>query len=251
MISSGLNLSIAEPTVPQTNFLVAPANSSAVRGTTTILAWEASIDGNTWAPIGSSSHLFYWSEGIVGSGVTVYDRALEIACGHVNGGTNVPLLLTQGIESGISYNPGILPGQNLLDAYSPNSAGLQCADNAALLQFLLRTLGSPSGAMVAYWGGTQNRVYLYKQSSNSPSVDVSFKSNRPPVDNLPANQHFKYHVVVKIGNVYYDPSYGTIDPLGAVYTPPNVALQQGSWTDFTAALQNYLDTGIVYQEGGK
>jgi hypothetical protein len=251
MISSGLNLSIAEPTVPQTNFLVAPANSSAVRGTTTILAWEASIDGNTWAPIGSSSHLFYWSEGIVGSGVTVYDRALEKACGYVNGVSDIPGSINIGIAADIIYNPGEAIATDLLAGYSSSSSGLQCEDHAKLFQLLLETIGSPSGSRLFYWGGTQQQIYLYKQSVNSSVNDVSFKSNRPATDGLPSKLHFLYHVQVKIGSITYDPSYGTTDPLVAEFLHPEGSLQQGSTSDFSNAGQYAWPSDVVYQGGEK
>lgn len=246
-ITSGLSFSNADITIPDTTFATGPTNSTAVRSTTTALAWEASVDSSTWASIGGSSHLFYWSNAAAGSGVVVYDKALEKACAYVNGATGIPAAINAGIAGDVQYNPAAEISSDLLGAYSSNSSGLQCEDHAKLFQLLLDTIGSPSGTRLFFWGGTQHQVYRYKQSSSSTTNDVSFKSNRPENDGVPAGAHFLYHVLVKIGDVNYDPSYGITSTLSAEYLHPDGALRNGSYVEFDDALANAWNTGEVYQ----
>jgi hypothetical protein len=172
------------------------------------------ICGNGANSIGSSGpHTIYVTH--AGPLVTpLYDRALDKACGYINGNSNYASRVNSGIDSDLTYRPwqpkpaGYETGSGgVLRAYDDRAA--QCDVNAFLLKYLLESIGESGGNVTYYWGGVNPGEGTYYHGPGWP-VDAwcSFKRDRPLHDDAPANPRFTFDAMTIIGGTVYDPSHG-------------------------------------------
>lgn len=149
----------------------------------------------------------------------LYDKALDEACRGANNSTRqstaaeIVGMINERIKTQTSYHPGQPLEAHPLKAYSE---ACLCADMAALLQGLCRSVGID--AFVLYvWAGpnkdTQGK-YVVNSQGDQGEFNPTFRVIRGPRGIAPANLHFTYHAVVSITAdriKLYDPTYGRED----------------------------------------
>lgn len=228
-------------------------------------SWEISFDnGSQWQSIGTSgAHIIYWTYAApVGANCSMaidctfvnkggagfpglYDSALEKV---IEGLTASPVTqdelareLAKHVDNTFYYDPG--PGGGPADAGHPLSMfgrvdRAQCSANANLLLGLLRSIGI-NAQTIYVWGGLPTnlqdpnggKVYVYRYRKNLTQVfSETFKVKRPRSNEggvvVERDPHFVFHAVVKVGQKYYDPSYGA-DLFGQQGYPfTEIALQE-------------------------
>jgi hypothetical protein len=200
------------------------ALTNAIAKSAYTFAWEITANGApNFCPMGNSGpHTFYWTYAAplrptfrdATNGVSfdpVYVYALDKACTYANGETNASnavFRVAAGIDGDISYDPsfGFGGGKHPLSAYT---AACQCNDLAALLRGLIRTIGI-DGDQIFIWAGpngTTMRRYTY-----SGWTGPSFRVVRAAKDSCPANPHFTFHSVIRVGTTLFDAAYGSAYP---------------------------------------
>lgn len=141
---------------------------------------------------------------------TLYDLALQKACGYANGASNLGTVINNintGIDNDINYQPSVSIGtQHPLIAYSTPS-GCQCSDLSNVLRGLLRSIGIDGTTLYIWAGSNATTLTTYKIGSTGDTFP-SFRISRSAHDSAVANPHFRFHSVVSANNTWYDPSYG-------------------------------------------
>jgi hypothetical protein len=198
------------------------------------LEWSYSLNGSKWNKIGSTGpHKIYQVQSTPLES-TLYDFALEKACGYVNGNSDVAGKINQGIANDLLYDPNLPHSGHPLEYYYPPRRCL-CANNAILLRYLCRSIGL-NGSVVYIWGGrANNEVFYYYQSSGSGGG--SFRVLAPHNDFANANPHFSYHAETTVNGNTYDPSYGNNGLINLNETAPGASRQTGS--NFPPAITNF------------
>lgn len=223
------------------------------------LTWEISYENwSKWTPIGGTgAHRVYWTHAAPLSPpfkninettfAPLYDKALDVATTEANGSataTTIATNINSAIARDLIYDPAeSLGNDHPLTAY--NVLRCLCADNANLLRGLLRSVGI-NATTYYVWGGnntTKDRWFYLYGLSGGGSGTVTMRAVRPAIpspDNLPANPHFTYHAVVRLGTSgsYYDPSYGTVG--SAVTFDETLHFPTRTFADGTAAMSNQV-----------
>jgi hypothetical protein len=222
-----LTLQGSSATVDNLSLTAAKATRNTIGSTNYKLNWEVSFsDGQSWVSAGNSGkHKIYWTYNTPMSPPfedptskdpypELYDLALEKACGYAEGNTE-PTKIVEEINWKISLAINYEPSQTLTDhpltAYE-TPEGCLCADHAALLHGLLRSVGLAGDFLFVWAGPDETKMRFYKQRS-APANVLTFQLDRQALEDegIPANPHFKYHAVVGFGGKFYDPSYGRKD----------------------------------------
>lgn len=198
--------------------------ADAVKTLTPTFTWEISFDnGATWGPASDSGpHTMHWTETAPlippfrdfsgNSYAPLYDRALDKACGYVNGDADISGKITTGVDNDINYDPGeLLPDSNPLIVYDSASAGALCGDLAFLLRGLMRSVGV-DGTVLFKFGGTNTSTGRRYRRGSTGGIHITFRVLRGAHDDAELNPHFSYHAVVSKGGSLHDPSYGLVYP---------------------------------------
>jgi hypothetical protein len=200
--------------------IAASALDTTVRAASYSFTWEISYDGVRWITLhNTGAHTFYWTYAAPlsppfrnFSGTTyspLYDLALQKACGYANGASALGTIINNinaGVDTEVFYEPSALLGDvHPLNAYT--SPGCLCADLAALLRGLLRSIGI-DGTVTYIWAGP-NTTTMRRFIVGSIGDNIStFRIIRGAKDGAPQNPHFSYHAIVSTNGTWYDPSYG-------------------------------------------
>ena len=235
-----------------TNMTTTLALESTVKISSPTFTWEISYDGgSTWFPMGNTGpHKLYWTfasplspsfrddSGFTYS--TLYDLALEKACGYANGSSDLSTIVSRvntGVDSDTFYNPHFsIATLHPLNAYTPGP-GIQCADEAALLRGLLRSIGI-DGSVLFIWAGpnssTLSRYTIGSTGESFPSFRIARGSHDGSIE---TNPHFSFHAVVSTNNTWYDPSFGlTYSGITFIETAFNNTPQQVQTTRWSSSL---------------
>ena len=103
---------------------------------------------------------------------------------------------------------------------------------------LIRTIGI-DGDVLYIWGGNNNTTLRRFIVPSTGSTISTFRVIRALHDSAPANPHFSYHAVVRLGGVLYDPSYGlSYGALTFDETANNTTPQQTSLSFPTSVVQS-------------
>ncbi len=216
-------------------------NPASVKISNYTLEWELTYDGQNWLPLGSSGpHKIYWTYDLPKTNPfqvlnftaypQIFDRALEIGCGSANGATqisNISNAINNAVFAQADYNSSQQPFSihpllwYTMPGASSRAPASNCAVHASLLAGILKSIGIDA-TFQYIWGGkqTDNTRYWYSYRHPDPNnltniivEAVTLRSNRlaysrSGVPLIEANPHFTFHALVKVNNLYYDPSYG-------------------------------------------
>jgi len=202
-------------------------NSNAVKTLTPTFTWEVTFDGTSWCSANNiGPHTMYWTNATPLEN-TLYDLALDKACGYVNGDSDIPGKINSGMDSDITYDPAA-DHEHDLDIFSVGEG--ECCCHAIVFRQLVRSVGV-DGTITYIWGGcSSSYVDYYKYGT----WWVSFRVIKSAHDNAEANPHFTYHVETLVSGTYYDPSYGatgliSLDETAPTHNPyPAASRQTGS-----------------------
>ena len=185
------------------------SGSTEIRSATHTLQWEATVDGTTWTPVGTTGpHPIHWTHAAPRISPTP-SIAVAKATGYAAGATapaDAAAKIRSGPRSidGLAYKPDDPIDVDPLDVYT-NKVGI-CTDYANLLSVLARAAGLNANA-VMFWGGFEslgNLVWVNLGGSYQSLKEV--KPGKPAfgMPGNPAGWDFTYHAIARVEGALHD-----------------------------------------------
>ncbi|MGD8451089.1 MAG: hypothetical protein PVJ57_04670 [Phycisphaerae bacterium] len=214
-----------------------------------VLRWSYSHDKKTWYRMFTTGPHKIYQVADTPLENPLYTKALEKACGYVNGQTDVAGFINKGLRAD-KQTPRYVPGADLklskvLSTYGKKKC--QCTDYAKLMHYLCRSVGLVS-SLVYMWGGTgpTNCAFYLTRTKRKKWVNLGVTITKPHIlkygctfqVTAPKNgaaqkdPHFKFHAMTKYGGTTYDPTYGKVSSRTITCHAPSASAQFGGRNDW-------------------
>jgi hypothetical protein len=157
------------------------------------LECEASVDGVTWTPLGTSGeHRIYWLVGTPQG--ALYSLAADKVTQYGPNDSDPATAIRMGIHTDIPYDPsdGNIEA-NPLSMYG--GGGHVCADFANLLAALGRAAGMSASPRIYFGGISASGKMLWVRESTTGTTLAAVQ---------PGNHSFTYHAIADVGGTVHD-----------------------------------------------
>jgi hypothetical protein len=185
------------------------SGSTEIRSASHTLQWEATIDGTTWTPVGTTGpHPIHWTHAAPRISPTP-SIAVAKATGYAAGATapaDAAAKIRSGPRStdGLAYKPDDPIDVDPLDVYT-NKVGI-CTDYANLLSVLARAAGL-NASTVMFWGGFESLGKLVWVNLGGSYQSLKEVKPGKPAFGMPGNPagwDFTYHAIARVEGALHD-----------------------------------------------